>query len=116
MIIKIIFWISAFFIMHTYILYPLLLIILNALSKRKSDLHIESYTPEVSVLMAVHNEEVVIREKIESLFSSEYPHDKMEVIVGSDSSEDSTVRILKELQAVYPDLKVIHFTERMGCN
>jgi cellulose synthase/poly-beta-1,6-N-acetylglucosamine synthase-like glycosyltransferase len=114
MIIKIIFWISAFFIMHTYILYPLLLIILNALSKRKSDLHIESYTPEVSVLMAVHNEEVVIREKIESLFSSEYPHDKMEVIVGSDSSEDSTVRILKELQAVYPDLKVIHFTERMG--
>jgi cellulose synthase/poly-beta-1,6-N-acetylglucosamine synthase-like glycosyltransferase len=100
--------------MHTYILYPLLLIILNALSKRKSDLHIESYTPEVSVLMAVHNEEVVIREKIESLFSSEYPHDKMEVIVGSDSSEDSTVRILKELQAVYPDLKVIHFTERMG--
>ena len=62
-----------------------------------------SYTPYVSVLMAVHNEEAVIRKKIESLFSSEYPDGKIEVLVGSDSSDDSTGKILTELENLYPN-------------
>lgn len=114
MIIKIIFWISAFLIMHTYIVYPLLLLILDKLFKKPGKNINTTYTPEVSVLMAVYNEEAVIREKIESLFSSEYPGGKMEVLVGSDSSDDSTGKILTELETLYPELKVIHFTERIG--
>jgi cellulose synthase/poly-beta-1,6-N-acetylglucosamine synthase-like glycosyltransferase len=114
MIIKIIFCISALLIMHTYIVYPLLLLILDKTFKKPNNFRKESYTPEISVLMAVYNEEAVIRKKIESLFSSEYPVGKMEVLVGSDSSDDFTVKILTELETIYPELKVIHFTERIG--
>ncbi len=114
MIIKIIFWISALLIMHTYIVYPLLLILLDRIVKKPAKIFYESYTPQVSVLMAVYNEEAVIRKKIESLFDSEYPGGKIEVLVGSDSSDDSTNRILSDLVNPYPELKVIHFTERIG--
>ena len=114
MIIKIIFWISALLIMQTYIVYPLLLLIFDKTTKRRANLQTRNYTPGISVLMAVHNEEAVIRRKIESLFSSEYPGEKMEVLVGSDSSDDSTDNILTELENIYAGLKVIHFTQRIG--
>ena len=114
MIIKIIFWISALLIIQTYLAYPLLLLILDKTNKRAPKLLTNNYTPDISVLMAVYNEEAIMRRKIESLFASEYPGGKMEVLVGSDSSDDSTYKILTELEHTYPDLKVINFTKRIG--
>ena len=114
MIIKIIFWISALLIIQTYLAYPLLLLILDKTFKRAPKLLTNNYTPDISVLMAVYNEEAIIRRKIDSLFASEYPGGKMEVLVGSDSSDDSTYKILTELEHTYPDLKVINFTKRIG--
>lgn len=114
MIIEIIFWISALLILHTYLGYPLLLHIIDHFVRKPVKLLNESYTPDVSVLMAVYNEESVIRKKVESLFSSEYPGNKIEVLVGSDASSDSTGIILAELQTVYPRLKIINFPDRIG--
>jgi cellulose synthase/poly-beta-1,6-N-acetylglucosamine synthase-like glycosyltransferase len=114
MTIKIIFWISALLIMHTYIVYPLLLLVLEKIFKRPDPYPDNGYSPEVSVLMAVYNEKAVIRKKIESIFSSEYPGGKIEVIVGSDASDDSTAEILTDLEKLYPVLKVVHFTQRIG--
>jgi cellulose synthase/poly-beta-1,6-N-acetylglucosamine synthase-like glycosyltransferase len=114
MIIKIVFWISALLILQTYLGYPLLMLLIDYFVRKPARSLNESYTPDVSVLMAVYNEESVIRKKIESLFSSEYPDGKIEVLVGSDSSDDSTSIILAGLQTLYPRLKVINFTERIG--
>ena len=114
MIIKIIFWISALLIMQTYVIYPMLLLILDKTVKRTPELLRNNYIPDISVLMAVHNEEGIIKRKIESLFASEYPGSKMEVLVGSDSSDDSTYTILTELEQTYPELKVLNFTQRIG--
>jgi cellulose synthase/poly-beta-1,6-N-acetylglucosamine synthase-like glycosyltransferase len=114
MIIKIIFWVSALLIVHTYIIYPLLLILLDRIVKKPLLIKDYNYTPEVSILMAVHNEELVIRKKIETLFSSDYPAGSIEVIVGSDCSTDSTLEILDDLQRFYPTLKVMQFEERIG--
>lgn len=114
MIIKILFWISTFLILHTYVIYPLLLLFLDKLFKKSNKKRIDNYTPFVSVLMPVHNEEMVIREKIEKLFSSDYPADRIELRVGSDSSDDRTNDILEDLKVKYPALHVIHFRERTG--
>jgi cellulose synthase/poly-beta-1,6-N-acetylglucosamine synthase-like glycosyltransferase len=114
MIIKIIFWISALLITQTYVVYPLLLVVLDKIIKNHVHLPDVSYTPEISVLMAVYNEESVIRKKIDSLFSSEYPRGKIEVLVGSDSSDDSTISILTELRTTYSELHVVDFTDRIG--
>jgi cellulose synthase/poly-beta-1,6-N-acetylglucosamine synthase-like glycosyltransferase len=114
MIVKLTFWISAFLIMHTYLVYPLLLLILDRIYKQKPAFTDNNYEPEISVLMAVYNEEAVLRQKIESLFASDYPQSKMEVLVGSDASNDNTDRILADLQTVYNNLKVVNFSDRIG--
>jgi cellulose synthase/poly-beta-1,6-N-acetylglucosamine synthase-like glycosyltransferase len=114
MIIKTIFCIAVLLIMHTYIIYPLLLLLLDRISqKRVTTIH-PDFTPEVSVLLAVHNEEAVIQKKIESLFSSDFPEGKMEILVGSDASGDSTNSILAELKKIYPALILINFDQRIG--
>jgi cellulose synthase/poly-beta-1,6-N-acetylglucosamine synthase-like glycosyltransferase len=114
MIIEIIFWISALLIVHTYIAYPLLLILLDKIHGRQVIKLNENFIPDVSVIMAVYNEELVIKKKIESLYSSEYPAGKIEVLVGSDCSTDSTLKILDDLQKFHPSLKVVHFNDRIG--
>ena len=74
--------------------------ILAQKKKQKSDIfnHDDSL-PGVSILMSLFNEEEVIREKIESIFSNNYPEDKLEVIVGSDNSSDKTNEIMEELSS-----------------
>ena len=87
MILQILFWTSVFLIFHSYMLYPLILKFLSRNKKPNS----EVYTPEddlpmVSVIMSVHNEEMVIVEKIRSIYYTLYPQNKFEVLVGSDNS------------------------------
>jgi cellulose synthase/poly-beta-1,6-N-acetylglucosamine synthase-like glycosyltransferase len=114
---KIIFWISFIALAHTYIIYPVLLKLLafsrskipsftdpNETEKRKNEVN------AVSILMAAYNEEKVIKEKLDSIFSSDYPKDKIEVIVGSDASTDRTNEIVRR----FPGVQLVEFKERSG--
>jgi cellulose synthase/poly-beta-1,6-N-acetylglucosamine synthase-like glycosyltransferase len=114
MIVKIIFWTAAFLIVHAYLLYPVLLLMLDKLTRKPSVIAHYNHFPEVSVLMALHNEERVIRKKIEMLFASDYPSENLEVLAGSDSSDDKTNDILRELELEFKALKVVIFDERIG--
>lgn len=55
----------------------------------------EDYCPKVSVVIAAHNEEVVIEETIRNLMRLEYPD--FELLVLDDRSTDATPEILKRL-------------------
>lgn len=114
MILKIFFWIPALLILHTYVIYPLLLIILDRFIKNTQQVSAEDYLPLVSVLMSVHNEEKVIESKIKALMDSDYPAEKLEIIIGSDASDDMTDKLLSEMKNTYKALKVINFPERTG--
>ena len=114
MILKIFFWIPAFLILHTYVIYPLLLIILDRFIKNPQQAGSEGFLPKVSVLMSVHNEEKVIAAKIKALLDSDYPAEKLEIIIGSDASDDMTDKILSELNSTYAGLKVKYFACRTG--
>lgn len=84
-----IFAISIFMPIYTYIIYPLILVILPS----KKYVYDENFTPEVSVLIAAYNEEKVIREKIKNLENLNYPDGKIEFLIGSDGSADKTLEI-----------------------
>jgi cellulose synthase/poly-beta-1,6-N-acetylglucosamine synthase-like glycosyltransferase len=114
MIIKIFFWISALLIMHTYLVYPLILLLFDRINKKPGIPHNIHYAPDISILMAVYNEEEVIKKKVETLLSSEYPDGKMEILIGSDASDDSTNMILNELEKSNPLLKVLYYQQRIG--
>lgn len=89
------FAVAALALVHSYILYPLLLKVLSS-SLPDEKMEEPGSWPVVSVLLAVYNEEKVIRAKLESIFSSDYQADKLELVVGSDGSTDRTNEIIEE--------------------
>jgi len=96
MILKSIFWISLLFILYTYLGYPLLLYIQRLFKKK--DVAKRYILPRVSIIIAVFNEELYIKRKLENILDIDYPSDRMEVIVVSDGSTDSTDAIVSSFQ------------------
>jgi 1,2-diacylglycerol 3-beta-glucosyltransferase len=64
--------------------------------------------PQVSLLVAAKNEEVVISNLVAMLCNLDYPADKYEVWAIDDRSTDNTPAILDRLAKEYPQLKVVH--------
>lgn len=58
--------------------------------------------PHVSVLVAAHNEEVVIAHSIEALLQVNYPADRLEIIVVNDRSTDRTREIVDVYAGHFP--------------
>lgn len=57
-----------------------------------------SWTPTVSVIVAVHNGAAFIGKKLETLFALDYPGDRMEFIIVSDGSTDETEAIIRAVK------------------
>jgi cellulose synthase/poly-beta-1,6-N-acetylglucosamine synthase-like glycosyltransferase len=74
----------------------------------------EDELPFVSVIIAAHNEESCIAEKIRSIYSGTYPPDRFEVLIGSDNSSDRTGEIINSLKKDHSSLKFSDFRERRG--
>lgn len=104
-------------LIHTYLFYPFLL---KLWSKNKT-INQHCFTSEekalwpfVSILMAAHNEEKVIEEKMNSLIELAYPVEKLAIYVGSDCSSDRTDSILEQFSKDYNHLSVEIFRQRQG--
>lgn len=95
-IIKILFWLSAFLIFHTLIGYPASLFIISKIVRKKEEKKDISLKPYVSVIVPAHNEEKVIEKKLENLINLNYPKELMEIIIASDYSTDNTNNIVKK--------------------
>ena len=67
-----------------------------------------NFEPKVSVVIPAYNEEKNIQECIESVYSSNYPKNKIEVIVVDDGSTDGTLKIVKKFKGIKL-LKQNHF-------
>ena len=109
------FFILIFLLIHSYVMYPILLWLLATDKKPVYKTYSSSDNlPIVSVIMAAHNEEQVLEQKIASIMQTHYPADRFEVIVGSDCSTDRTNEILQLAANTYPNLSFIDFKERQG--
>lgn len=103
------FWFSFAVIAYTYAGYPL---IIWALSRIRSWRWTqEQVKPSVSIIMAVHNGEAMLANKIEHLLHLDYSNVK-EIIVVSDGSTDQTAQILECFQG--PRLTPIILQEHGG--
>lgn len=111
---EVLFYISLFGILHTYLIYPLSMVLLGKLFKKPSPVPRQNYQPTVEIIFAAYNEESVIREKIIHSFETTYPQSKVSVRIGSDASTDATDSIIEELQHKYPTLHYRRFGGRTG--
>ncbi|MBU4377348.1 MAG: glycosyltransferase family 2 protein [Candidatus Omnitrophica bacterium] len=110
LIAKIVFWFLMALTVFIYFLYPLVLAFIAKIMGRepvKADI-----TPFVSLIVPMHNEEKVAKEKVENILALDYPKDKLEVIFALDGCTDRT----KEIISWYNNtaVKILETNERGG--
>jgi len=106
-----IFYISFVLIFYIYIGYPLLLFLINLFKKNKNNTS-DDYLPSVSIIIAAYNEEKVIEDKIKNTLDIDYPKEKLEIIIFSDSSNDNTDKIVKKYEK--KGVKLLRIDGRKG--
>ncbi|KAA0565839.1 glycosyltransferase family 2 protein [Bacillus sp. CH30_1T] len=100
------FYISVFIIVWAMIGYPFSLKLIGKLySERKLK---KDYTnqPTCTVMVVAHNEEKVILDKLNNIIELDYPHEKIEFLIASDNSTDSTNDIVKQFIKGHEDKKI----------
>jgi cellulose synthase/poly-beta-1,6-N-acetylglucosamine synthase-like glycosyltransferase len=87
---------SLLWLAYTYLGYPALLFLF---ARRSAGVRpgAAAYEPLVTVITVAHNEERVIAESISNKLDSDYPPDRLDMIVISDESVDATDHIVREL-------------------
>lgn len=108
---ELLFWLSAVSMIYIYIGYPLLLSLLAVIIKQKT-ISGDGPFPQVSFIIAAHNEENVIRTKIENCLNLEYPREKIEIIIVSDYSTDQTDEIVSDFAC--RGVRLISTESRLG--
>jgi cellulose synthase/poly-beta-1,6-N-acetylglucosamine synthase-like glycosyltransferase len=102
-IVTVIFLMSSLALLHTYVLYPVVLWVIrkslnlplvNFVTPPKIVGDASESWPAVSVIIPFHNETKWVARKLENTFSCDYPQDRLDVIAVSDGSEDTTNDIL----------------------
>ena len=84
--------------------------------KKKKQLFTDAELPKVSIIIPVWNEEKSVARTLESIFSSDYPSKKFEVILVDNNSKDKTMQIAKKIQQKHTKLKIYHETKQgKGC-
>jgi cellulose synthase/poly-beta-1,6-N-acetylglucosamine synthase-like glycosyltransferase len=100
-VLVVLFWLSAGSLLWTHALYPALAV--AAARLRERPVRKARSTPSVAVVVAAHNEEAVIRRRIENLLAQDYPREQLQIVVSSDASTDATEQIALE----YPGVQVV---------
>lgn len=84
------------FAAYTYLGYPVLLILVAVLRRRRPRVAPLAEWPSISIVLPVHNEEAVIRGTLENLLQLDYPAERRQILVLSDASTDRTDVIVSE--------------------
>src|SRR5438874_12000063 len=106
----IVFCVAVVVVLHTYVVYPLLLIVADGFEQARSAWRYiggserrrapaQLGLPHVSVLISAYNEASCIGRRIENLLEQDYPADRLEILVGSDASTDGTDAIVQHYAA-----------------
>jgi biofilm PGA synthesis N-glycosyltransferase PgaC len=108
---NVIFFAGIFWIVYVYVGYPLLLVLI-ATRRRVAPIISEGTSPFVSVLIAAHNEENDIGWKITETLGWDYPPDRLEILVASDASSDTTDKVVRGFEG--PRVRFVRMAQRGG--
>lgn len=98
---SVVFWGSFAVVCYTFVGYPIVIGLLARLKRGHAHRRAAS-APTVSVVLIAHNEAQRIRARIENIFATDHPAEKLELIVYSDASTDDTPNLIQS----FPDKRV----------
>ena len=105
-----IFWTALILTLWVYIGYPLLLVLWRAVGRKP--IQKAFHEPNVSIVLAMHNERDRVDAKLANCFALDYPPSKIQIIVSLDAPTDGTDEILEKYEPF--GVKVVHSTIRKG--
>lgn len=108
-----VFWISVFIVIYTYLGYGIVLFMMVKLKRIFSKSFVfqeNSPTPSISILIAAYNEEDIILEKLKNTLELNYSREKTQVIFITDGSTDSTAEKLRGNN----EILLLHQDKRAG--
>src|SRR5688500_9814515 len=110
----IVFWVSIALVAYAYVGYLIAVAAFARLFGRTERAHElqDTALPFVSLLIAAHNEEAVIGDRIQNLLAMDYPADRFEIVVASDGSSDGTTDIVRTFEDAR--VRLLDYTERRG--
>ncbi|MGH2569603.1 MAG: glycosyltransferase family 2 protein [bacterium] len=91
------FWATALLLAWVYAGFGLFAGLWGAVRRRR--VAVADVTPPVSLIIAAYNETRGIRDKLENSLALDYPRELLEILVGSDGSDDGTDAIVAEYAA-----------------
>jgi cellulose synthase/poly-beta-1,6-N-acetylglucosamine synthase-like glycosyltransferase len=111
--IEITLWLGIGLILHSYVIYPKL--VQYFAKYRKTNLLIyQDELPPITIIIPAHNEAKVIGQKLETLLQTNFPFDRIELLIGADNCQDDTCAIIQSYQDKFPNMKLFEFSERQG--
>ncbi len=107
------FWAAVALVAYTYAGYPLLLWLWTRLGRLPLPQALDSAElPTVSVIIAAHDEEGFIAEKLANCAAIDYPADRIEFLIGSDGSQDATEALVRAQAG--PNVRLLAFSDWRG--
>jgi cellulose synthase/poly-beta-1,6-N-acetylglucosamine synthase-like glycosyltransferase len=105
-VLKTLFWGSLGALAWTHVGYPLAAAAVARVRTRpvRTD---ESYQPTVTVIVAAHDEEAVIEQRLQNLLALDYPADSLSIVVASDASGDRTDELVAAVAAREPRVRLL---------
>jgi cellulose synthase/poly-beta-1,6-N-acetylglucosamine synthase-like glycosyltransferase len=104
------FAILALLTIYPYAIYPMVAALLARVRSRPP--RTRDWDPSISVIIPAYNEREVIAQKLENTLAQDYPKDRLEILVGSDGSEDGTLTIAQQFES--RGVRVFGFPARRG--
>ena len=100
---------------YTYFGYLLVLVVARLFRKPRSirDLP-DRDLPSVTMVVAAHNEAAVIGAKVRNFLDIDYPEDRLQLLIGSDGSDDRTVEFARDAAAATRRVQVVRLEVRRG--
>jgi glycosyltransferase involved in cell wall biosynthesis len=99
------FWGSLGALAWTHAGYPLAMGVLAHMRPRP--VRKAEHTPSVALVVSAHDEEAVIRRRVENALALDYPPESLEIVVASDGSTDLTDAIVGEIAAENPRVRLL---------
>ena len=98
----------------TYVIYPLLAVLLGSLRARRlaAESGDATSTPFVTFVICAYNEAEAIEAKLRNTLALDYPPDALQVVVASDCSDDGTDELVRNFPD--PRVELVRNPERGG--
>ncbi|MDN5865159.1 MAG: glycosyltransferase family 2 protein [Gammaproteobacteria bacterium] len=112
-LVELLFWIGIGVLAYTYAGYPLLIRLASLLRPRPvGSADSPAELPLVTVLVIAYNEEARIVERVRNLLASDYPPERLQILIASDGSGDATAQ--RACANGSRRVEVVEFPERRG--